>query len=193
MRRVLSRVARVLLFLVGALAALWLAMPWREVGSAALSLASGRAGIAVGGVEGVDGGFTVEGLSTRGVPSVSFRSVTIRPQLWASVLSVAPVCEVEFDGGTITMGQVLSLGAGGALVTAGRSEILFEGLRTDGDLTVRGFLTIDPARMRIGTAEAAVQVPASFEGNMDGLRTILPLVREGDRWYLRRARGGTGR
>ena len=91
---------------------------------------------------------------------------------------------------------VMAFGDGGFVVTASPSEVLFERLRSDGDFRVRGFLTIDPGRMRIGRAEAELAVPAAFEENMETLRNFLPLVKEGDgRWFLRRAssEGGEGR
>ena len=88
------------------------------------------------------------------------------------------------------MGQKMDLGDGGFLLTASPSEVLLEGLHSDGDFSLDGFLTIDPVRMKIGRAETAVRVPASFEENMNTLKSFLPLVREGNgNWFLRRQEG----
>ncbi|MBR1673033.1 MAG: hypothetical protein IJ702_08900, partial [Fretibacterium sp.] len=182
------------LLIAGFCAALWVFMPWREAGMAALSLgASGLEGkgmrLDFSDVEGEEGGFTVNGLSVGGFVNFSFASLTLRPQLLASLMSLAPVCEMEFRGGSMMMGQKMNLGDGGFLLTAAPSEVLLEGLHADGDFVLEGFLTIDPARMKIGRAEAEMKVPASFEGNMDTLKNFLPLVKEGNRWFLRRQGG----
>ncbi|MBQ7217602.1 MAG: hypothetical protein IJP54_01230 [Synergistaceae bacterium] len=40
--------------------------------------------------------------------------------------------------------------------------------------------------MRITCADARLNVPESFSQNMNMLQNFLPLVQEGNRWYLRR-------
>ncbi|MCR4819474.1 MAG: hypothetical protein K5841_11010 [Fretibacterium sp.] len=195
MKRTFLFILRTLLLLVGFCAALWVFLPWREVGTAAVSLGGGlleKQGIRLNclDVEGVEGGFTINGLSVRGFVNLSFASVTLRPQLLASLMSLTPVCEVAFRGGSMTMGQKLILGDGGFLLTASPNEVLLEGLHSDGDFALDGFLAIDPARMKIRRAETAVRVPPSFEENMNTLRSFLPLVKEGNgNWFLRRQEG----
>ena len=140
------------------------------------------------GVDAVEGGFAVRDLSLGGLLNVSFQMLILRPQPLMSVLNLAPACEVEFQGGVVTMGQPLSLGDGSFLLTASPREVLLERLRTNGDFALQGFLTVDLNSMKIGRAEAALRVPASFEGNMGTLQNFLPLVREGNgNWFLRRA------
>lgn len=132
-----------------------------------------------------DGGFTVHNLTLSGMVNISFSSITLKPQILSSVLTFAPVCDIAFRGGSIQLGQVMSFGDGGVLLTAGR-EILLENLRTNGDFSVNGYMTIDTSTMRIGKADARLDVPESFAGNMGLLRNFLPVVQEGERWYLRR-------
>ena len=196
MKKAFFLLGRMLLFMGGFCAALWFFMPWREVGASALSLASKRLEqrgmrLVWSDVEAVETGqgFTVRGLSLGGFMTLTFDSLTLRPQLLPSIMALAPVCDVAFRGGAMTMGQPMDFGGGGFLVTAGSSEVLLERLRADGDFGLQGFLSIDPARMKINRAEAALKIPPSFEGNMDSLRGFLPLVKEGNgSWFLRRGR-----
>lgn len=196
--KLLKRGFKAILLLAGFLAALWVFMPWREVGAFAMSLAASRMErqgmrLTYSGVEADRGGFVVRDIALSGFTRFSCASLTLRPQLLASLAVLAPVCEVAFTGGSMTMGQPMTFGDGGVVVTASPGEVLFEGLRTDGDFKVRGFLTIDPGRMKIGRAEAELLVPQAFEENMETLRNFLPLVREGDgRWFLRRAHAEEG-
>lgn len=193
MKRGLRLLLRTVLFLAAFLTAFWTFMPWREVGSAGLSAAEKRLDqkgmrLSWSGVESVGGGFRVRNLELGGFVKLSFESLTIRPQFFAGLLALAPVCEVRFREGLMTMGQPMAFGEGELLLTASPREILLEKLLTRGDFAVKGFLTVDPARMKIGRAEASVAVPADFESNMETLKGFLPLVKEGDNWYLRRER-----
>ena len=196
--RLLRRTLKALLLLVGFLAALWIFMPWREVGAFAMSLAASRLErqgmrLSYAGVEDARGGFTVRDVSLSGFTRFSCASMTLRPDLVASLALLAPVCEVAFSRGSLTMGQPMAFGDGGFLLTASRAEVSFEELRTDGDFRIRGFLTLDLGRIKIGRAEAELAVPPAFEENLETLRNFLPLVKEGDgRWFLRRARAEGG-
>ena len=71
-------------------------------------------------------------------------------------------------------------------MTAGRGEVLLENLRTNGDFSLNGYLTVNTATMKLGRTEARLNVPDSFAQNMNMLKGFLPLVQDGDRWYLRR-------
>lgn len=198
--RLLKRALRALILLAGFLAALWAFMPWREVGSFAMALAASRMErqgmiLTYSGVEDAQGGFSVRDVTLSGFTRFACDSLTLRPGLLASLAALAPVCEVSFTKGSLTMGQPMTFGDGGFVVTASPHEVLFEGLRTDGDFRIRGFMTIDPGRMKIGRAEAELLVPEAFEENMETLRNFLPLEKEGGgRWFLRRSRleGGAG-
>ena len=192
--KLLKRALKALILLAGFLTALWLFMPWREVGAFAMSLAASRMErqgmtLTYRGVEASQGGFTVRDVSLSGFTRFSCESLTLRPELLASLAVLAPVCEVAFTDGRLTIGQPMAFGDGGFVVTASPREVLFEKLRTNGDFRVLGFMTIDPERMKIGRAEAELIVPESFEENMRTLGNFLPLVKEGDgRWFLRRSR-----
>ena len=196
--RLLRRTAKTLLLLVGFLTALWTFMPWREVGAFAMSLAASRMErqgmkLAYSNVEPAEGGFIVRDVALSGFTRFTCESLTFRPAFWASMAVLAPVCEVAFTGGTVTMGAPMAFGDGGVVVTASPKEVLLEGLRTDGDFRVQGYLTVDPGRMKIGRAEAELAVPPAFEENLETLVNFLPLVKEPDgRWFLRRAPGEGG-
>ena len=169
--KLLKRALKALILLAGFLTALWLFMPWREVGAFAMSLAASRMErqgmtLTYRGVEASQGGFTVRDVSLSGFTRFSCESLTLRPELLASLAVLAPVCEVAFTDGRLTMGQPMAFGDGGFVVTASPREVLFEKLRTNGDFRVLGFMTIDPERMKIGRAEAELIVPESFEENM---------------------------
>ena len=121
-----------------------------------------------------------------GMTEITFTSLTLKPEVMTSILTLSPVCNVEFKGCNIRFGQSLNVGDGSLMLTAGRDEILLENLRTNGEFSINGWLTLDRASNKIGRAEALLTVPESFEGNMDMLKNFLPLVKEGGRWYLRR-------
>ncbi|MBQ9566288.1 MAG: hypothetical protein IJU98_11945 [Synergistaceae bacterium] len=198
MRKSLLIGAKILLFLTAFGVSLWFFLPWREVGTAALSLGASELEkrgmrLSFSGVSDAEGGFTARDLSLGGFLTLSFQSLTLRPQLLASLMNLAPVCEVEFQGGSVTMGQPMSFGSGGFLLTATPHEVLLERLRADGEFSLMGFVAIDLDKMRIGRAEAALKAPSSFEENMGTLQNFLPLVREGNgNWFLRRAASDGG-
>lgn len=191
MKRSIINTIKILLLTAGFVFSLWYFMEWREIGRFAMSATHSqleRRGMRLGysDVSGESDGFTVSNLTLNGMANISFSSITIRPRILASILSLAPVCDISFRGCGIQIGQVMSLGDGGFLLTAGRREILFENLRTNGDFSVNGYLTIDSENMRIGHADARLDMPDSFAGSMGMLQNFLPLVEEGGRWYLRR-------
>lgn len=166
-------------------------MPYREVGKLAMSLAHSQLEkrgmrLAYSDVTGEEDGFTVNNLALNGTVNLSFSSITIRPRILSSILSLGLVSNISFKGLNIQVGQVMNFGDGRVLLTAGLNGILFEQLRTNGDFALNGYLTIDTSRMKIGRAEARLNVPEEFNRNMEMLKNFLPLVKEGGRWYLRR-------
>ena len=190
MKRTLFTTLKILLFVASFTAIFCLCFPWQEVGKFSMSIAASRLSsrgtrIGYSDVTGTDGGFTVHNLTANGMADISFSSVTLRPEIVASILSFAPVVRVEFRGLNVRLGQVLNFGNGRVLLTAGR-EVLLENLRTNGDFAINGSLAVNPSAMRITQAEARFAVPESFSQNMEMLKNFLPLVQEGDRWYLRR-------
>ena len=190
MKKSLIAITKILLFTAGFSLAVYLFIPWREAGKFAVSSAHSilqRRGMRLNysDVSGSDGGFTVHNLSLSGMADISLRSVTVRPQFVASILTLSPVCEISFTDCNVRLGMTMNFGDGGFLLTAGK-EILLENLRTNGDFRLNGYLTVDTSTMRIGHADARFEVPETFSQNMGMIRNFLPLVQEGDSWYLRR-------
>ena len=191
MKRSLINTIKILLFIIGFAGTLWLFLPWREIGKFAMSTAYsqlGERGMRVGysDVSGESDGFTVHNLTLNGMANFAFSSVTLRPRVIASILSLAPVCEISFRGCNVQLGQVLNFGDGRVLLTAGSTETLLENLRTNGDFALNGYMVVNPGAMRITRADARLNVPEEFEQNLEMMKNFLPLVQEGDNWYLRR-------
>ena len=191
MKRSIINTLKILLFIVGFVLAVWYFMPWGEAGKFIMSAAHSRLGrmgmrMTYSDVSGESDGFTVHNLALNGVANVKFSSITLRPRPAISLLSLAPVVDISFKGASVQLGQVLNLGDGGVAVTAGRSEVMLESLRTNGEFAINGWMTINPQTMKIGRADARLNVPDSFAQNMSLLQSFLPLTRVGNRWYLRR-------
>ena len=181
---------RIILFIVGFIAALYIFMPWREAGKLAVYVAHSRLQrlgmrLNYSDVVGTDGGFTVQNLTLSGMANITLSSVTIQPNIASSLLSIAPVCYITFKGAGVRLGQMMTFGDGSFLLTAGR-EINLEDMQTNGEFSLRGDITIDPSSMRIVRANARLGLPEAFSQNIGILRNFLPLVQEGDSWYLRR-------
>ena len=191
MKRTLINITKILLFLAGFMYAIYLFIPWQEAGKFGMSIAHSqleRRGMRLNwsDVSGEEDGFTVHNLTFSGMANISFSSITIRPRFVASVLSLSGVCDITFRGMGVRLGQTMNFGDGGFLLTAGREDILLENLRTNGEFSLNGYITFNPATMKIGRADARLEVPENFRQNMDMLKNFLPLSQEGDRWYLRR-------
>ena len=191
MKRFMTRFASVIIFILGIILALGIFFPWGEAGKFALNLGYsqlGRMGMSLSysDVVGEDDGFTVNNVRISGMTDISLSSLTIRPRFWASILSLGLVCDVEFKGCNIRLGQNMNVGDGGFLLTVKAPQILLEELRTNGEFSLNGYITLDSSTMKISHAEARLTVPESFSQNMSVLRNFLPLVQEGGRWYLRR-------
>lgn len=191
MKRSLIFAIKTLLFIIAFVFALWHFMSWEQTGRFIMSFAHSRVSsmgmrMSYSDISGESDGFTVHNLALNGLANVKFSSITLRPRPLMSILSLGAVCDVSFRGGSLQLGQTLNIGDGGVTVTAGRREVMLEGLRTNGEFGINGWLTLNPQTMRIGRAEARLNVPPSFAQNMQMLQNFLPLTRVGDRWYLRR-------
>ena len=191
MKKSLIYLTKILLFIAAFCYAMYIFLPWDSLGRFAMSMAHNRLerqGMRLNytDVNAEDGGFTVNNLTLNGAVSIALNSITIKPQLLASVLSLAPVCEINFTGAGVRFGQVLNFGDGGFLLTAGREIILLENLKTNGDFALNGFLSFNLSTMKLGRSEARLDVPESFNQNMPMLQSFLPITQEGDRWHLRR-------
>lgn len=193
MRRTLTITAKILIFLIGFTIALYYFADWQILGKFAVSMAHSRLeriGMRMGysDVSGTveSDGFTINDLTLNGVANISFGSLTIRPRIIPSILSLAAVCDITFRSCNVRLSQSMNFGDGRFLLTAGRNGVLLENLRTTGEFSLNGYMSIDTGTMKIGQAEALIDIPESFTENMDMLKNFLPLVQEGDRWYLRR-------
>lgn len=191
MKKTAINILRVILFVTGMISAMYIFFTWRDVAKFGMSIAYGQLNrmgmrMSYSDVSGEADGFTVNNLMLSGLTEISVSSVTIRPRLAASVLSLSPVCDISFRGASVRLGQRMNLGDGGFLLTLGRNEILLENLRTNGEFSLNGYLTVDRSNMKIGRADARIEVPEAFKSNMGMLRNFLPLTQEGNRWYLRR-------
>ncbi len=193
MRRFFLNTAKVLLFLSAFLGALWVFFPWEKAGQFVMSkghsyVSSRGLRMTYSDVTGTTNGFTVHNLCVFGPVNFAFSSITIRPSLVSSVLSLQPICDIEFRGGQVQLGSVIDFGTGGTLLTVDPSsgEIFLENLRTSGPFGINGYVSVSPQARRITRADARLSVPEEFLPNMNMLTTILPLVNEGGQWYLRR-------
>ncbi len=192
MRKIFFNTLKVLLFIIGFCAALWYFLPYREVGRVLMSVAHSQLAqrgmnLAYSDITDEPDGFTINNLALEVPVNVSFSSLTIRPRLLSSLLSLAGVCNIDFRSCNITFGQRLNIGDGHFLMTATPSEILLEDLRTNGDFRVNGYLTINTSTMKIGQAEARVNVPEDFAVGLNLLKNFLPLEQDNNgQWYLRR-------
>ena len=184
-------IIKIFLFIIAFFYALYAFLPWASIGRLAMSVAHGRLErmgmrLNYSDVSGEDGGFTVNNLALSGMANISLASITIKPQLATTVTKLAPVCNISFRGLSIQLGQVMNFGDGEFTLTAWPGEIELDNLRTNGDFALNGYVTLDLNAMKLGHTEARLNVPENFAQNMGMLKNFLPLVQEGDRWYLRR-------
>lgn len=190
MKRTLLTVTKIIFFTATFIFALYIFLPWREAGKFAISTAQTqlqKRGMRLNysDVSGEEDGFTVHNLTVSGMSDISLSSITIKPQILTSILTLSPVCRITFKGASVRLGFSMGFGDGGFLLTAG-NEIVLEDLHTNGDFSLDGYITIDTSNMKIGRAEAKLKVPEEFLQNMNMIRNFLPVVQEGGTWYIRR-------
>lgn len=191
MKRTLTITARVLIFLIGFIFAVYYFTDWGIIGKFAVSTAHSqleRLGFRMeySDVTGEKDGFTINNLRLNGAANISFGSITISPRIISCILSMSAVCDINFRNLNIRLGQGMNFGDGGVLLTAGRNEILLENLRTNGEFSLNGYMSINTDNMRIQKSDTRIDIPESFADNMGMLQNFLPLVHEGNRWYIRR-------
>ena len=191
MKRTLTITAKVLIFLSAFIFAVYYFTDWRSLGRFCASAAHSRLErmsmrMGYSDVTGEEDGFTIHNLTLNGVANISFGSITIRPRIISSILSLSAFCDINFRNCSVRLGQSMKFGDGRFLLTAGRNEILLENLSTNGEFSLNGYVSVDTSTMKIGRAEARIDIPETFANNMGMLQNFLPLVQEGDRWYLRR-------
>ena len=129
MKRTLTITAKILIFLIGFIFAVYHFADWRSIGKFAVSMAHSRLernGMRMGysDVSGEEDGFTIDNLTLNGAANVSFGSITIRPRIIPSILSMSAVCDINFRNCSVRLGQSMNFGDGRVLLTAGRNEIL---------------------------------------------------------------------
>ena len=204
----LKNFLKILLFLVGMLLMVWIFMPWRQVGETVLLSASRRlpvpTTITYTTIGNARNGFVVNNLEVRnlmGMVDMYFSSLTITPDVTASLLGMAPASLVSFTGmviGDIAVTPLRKLpgvapGNGRVAVSVNRQGIFLDSLRSDGELSANGSLLIDTSEMRILWADMAMDVRnEAFEENLSIIASVsgLPLHQESPgRWTLRRTRG----
>ena len=191
MKKTLTKTIKILFFIIAFFFSFYYFLEWDALGKFIMSMAHPRLeriGIRMNysDVTGEEGGFTVHNLTLSGMANISLSSVTIKPQIASSILSLAPVCEINFSDANVRLGLNLNFGDGGFLMTAGSNEILLENLRTNGEFALNGYLTVNLATMKLGRTEASLNVPENFAPNMNMIKNFLPLVQDGGTWYLRR-------
>ena len=191
MRRLLLNIARILLFLVCFGIAFWYSISWQDAGRFAVSTAARIAErngmrLSFSHVSEVPGGFTVHNLSVNGGINFNLASLTIKPRILDTLLNLALVAEIGFTDASSRLGFTLSLGSGGTTLFVRPSTIYAENLHTDGDLAVSGSLAYDVGRGRISRADARLRMSPQVEEGAPFLQNFLPLVRDGQNWYLRR-------
>lgn len=190
MRRTIVLMTKVIIFTVFFLGAYYLSFSWESAGKFAVSIAHDtlqKRGMRLNysDISGTDGGFTVNNLSVSGMTDITVSSITVKPEIMTSILTLSPVCRITFKGANVRMGMTMGFGDGGFLLTYGR-EIMLEDLRTDGEISVDGYMTIDTTTMKIGHAEAKLNIPESLSQGMGMMKNFLPIVQDGGTWYIRR-------
>lgn len=208
--KIIKYFLKAFVFIAGFLAAVWFFMPWKQVGEYALLVAAGRmkapAALSYSSVKNVSGGFMVEDLNARGlmgIVGVSCKTLTVVPDILASLLNLAPTCRFAFTGNALSEIPVtpfkkisgIYIGDGRVDISVGRQAVLLDGLRSNGDLSLNGAMALTPAAAQIiGWADVLMGVKSeAFEKELPILQQALgmPLQQEGPgRWALRRARPG---
>ncbi|MBQ7155670.1 MAG: hypothetical protein IJR85_08980 [Synergistaceae bacterium] len=187
----MKRFLKVLIFLVALVIGIIVYFPNEEAGRLLMSMASNQLSsrgvrLEYTDVKGIDGGILVNNLKVAGGVNINFREAEFIPQFIGSITGLAPKCRVNFKGCSVQMGATMNLGDGRVTVSATPSEINLEDLRTNGELSLNGSLAVNPSTQRITRANARVNVPDSLAPHMNMLKSFLPLVEDGGRWYLRR-------
>jgi len=127
------------------------------------------------------------------------KTLTVIPDVAASILNMAPTCRVAFTGGAL--GEIavtplkkipgVTVGDGQVRVSYNGLELLLENLRSDGELSMNGTLLLAPSSDRvIRRADMTLNIKSEpFEKELSSLQAAfgLPLQQASPgRWYLRR-------
>lgn len=187
----MTKLLKILVFITALIAGIILYFPTEEAGRLLLSVAANQLSsrglrLEYTDVKGIPGGISVNNIRVAGGVNINFREAEFVPSWLGSILGLSPQCYVNFKGCSVQLGTTFSLGDGHVMVRATPSEIDFEDLRTNGDLSLNGSMSVSPATQKILHANARLNVPEALAPHMNMLRSFLPLTQEGERWYLRR-------
>ena len=193
MKRITLVTLKVLLFAVCFAAAFWHFLSWQAMGNFLVSGASSyasrngmRLNFSTVSSNADNSGFTIHNFSVNGAVNFTFASLTITPRIAASVLNLALVADLSFTDANARFGQALNLGSGRMTVFVRPGMIHAENIRTNGDFSVNGTITVDTNAARISRASARLNMPPDWEDNISLLRNFLPIEHDGQNWYLRR-------
>ena len=169
----------------------WYFLDWTQIGTAAMNAAYSQASsrgmrLSYTDIAGTDGGFAVNNLSMSGMVNIRFGTIIIRPKILASIISLSGVCDIEFRDAQLQLGRTMKLGSGAFLMTYAPPEIIMENMRSDGEISIDGSMSVNTQAMRITRASARLGVPEEISPALAAMKNFLPLVQEGGNWYLRR-------
>ena len=187
----MTKLLKVLIFLAALIVGTIIYFPNEEAGRLLMSVAANQLNsrgvrLEYTDVKGIDGGISVSNLKVAGGVNINFREAEFVPLWLGSILGLAPQCRVNFKGCSVQMGTTFTLGDGRVTISATPSEIELEDMRTNGELSLSGSLSVNPSTQKIVHANARLTVPEELAPHMNMLRSFLPLVQDGGRWYLRR-------
>lgn len=192
---------KIIIFLVGAVLALWFFMPWGRIGEYVLLSAEKEASVK---------GFTVQHSSVTGSwrgPAIdvkelvarmalgggAFKTLSVSPSIVASAARFSPVISVSFTGGEVFLpgGLVASLGSGSLELSISNGMVLVEKIKSDGELLLDGFMAIDLANAKIDHSDLNIKFPENLKTAFSSMKNFLPLVEEANgTWKLKREKNG---
>ena len=188
---------KTLIFIVGALASLWIFMPWGEMGEYAVLSAEKTAS---------SRGYNIQHSSVSGSwigPSIlindfasrmvlaggEFKTLRLSPSFIQSLIRFSPVMSVSFTGGKLSLpgGNDADLGSGRVEISLKNGILLLNNLRSTGELSFDGFATININSARIENADIMINSPERIESSLNSMSIMLPLTRESaGQWRLKR-------
>lgn len=170
------------IFIVGALVALWIFMPWDKIGEFIVLSAERRAssmGVSVrhSSVSGswygpkiVINDFSGKYLIAGG----EFRIISVTPLYVQSIIHFSPAMSVSFSGGKVSLPVVndTDLGSGQVEVSYKDGVVLLKNLISDGEISLNGYIAI--RGREIDEADLMIKVPEKFESYMSTMKAMIP-------------------
>jgi len=185
------------IFIIGALIAIWLLMPWGKIGEYAVLSAEKIA---------TSKGFNTQHSSVSGSwkgPNIKvndftskmifgggeFKTLDFSPSLIKSIIQFSPVISVSFTGGKLSFpgGNDADIGSGNVEVSLKNGILLLRNIKNTGELLLDGNIAIDINGARIDNADLLIKSPEKIEQSLNSMKTMLPLTQESKgQWRLRR-------